>query len=83
MKMKHPLSGLALLEAISQNLNTVATAEPAGRGGGRRTAVGNATEAPRHSEAATTFMRRLLAAFVLTIVVFSEKLPVISDKEYG
>jgi len=57
-----------LLEAISQNCSVVATAKPA-RGGCRRAAVGNSIEAPRHSEATTTFIRRAIGPFVLTLCV--------------
>jgi len=57
-----------LLEAISQNCSVVATAKPA-RGGCRRAAVGNSIEAPRRSEATTTFIRRAMGPFVLTLCV--------------
>ena len=52
-----------LLEAISQNCGVVATALC------RRAAVGNSVEGSRHSEATTTFMTRVLGAFLLTLCV--------------
>ncbi len=63
MKTKHQRHRLILLEAISQNCNAVATALC------RRAAVGNSIEAPRHSEATTTFMKRVLGVFVVTLCV--------------
>ena len=52
-----------MLEAISQNCNAVATALC------RRAPVGNSIKAPRHSEATTTFMKRVLGAFALSLCV--------------
>src|SRR6266513_5133196 len=63
MKTKHPRHRLILPEAISQNCNAVAT------GLCRRAPVGNSIEAPRHSEATTTFMKRVLGAFALSLCV--------------
>ncbi len=54
MKTRHRPTRLMLLEAISQNCRTVATALL------RRAAMGNSSETPRHSEATTTSMPRLL-----------------------
>ncbi len=75
MKAKHQLSGLILLEAISQHSSAVATALC------RRAAVGNSIEAPRHSGATTTFMKRVLGAFVLAI--FFPSAPVVLAVEGG
>src|SRR5207247_4488189 len=63
MKTKHQRHRLILLEAISQNCNAVATALC------RRAPVGNSIKAPRHSEATTTFMKRDLGAFALSLCV--------------
>jgi hypothetical protein len=63
MKTRHRPTRLMLLEAISQNCSTVATALR------RRAATGNRSEMPRHSEATTTSMTRVLGAFLLTLCV--------------
>jgi hypothetical protein len=71
MKGKDPLHRQVVLEVVSQNRSAVATAEPARRGGCRRAGMSNSIEAPRHSEATTTFTKRVLGVFVLAIVISS------------
>lgn len=61
MKTRHRPTRLMLHEAISQNCSTVATALR------RRAAMGNSSETPRHSEATTTSMTRVLGAFLVTL----------------
>src|SRR5437667_10700971 len=63
MRARHRFTRLTLPKTSSQNGSAVATALC------RRAGVDNNIEAPRHSEATTRFVRRVLGALVLMILV--------------
>ena len=58
-----------LMQIMAVNHRGMSTEEPGRRGGCHRAAAGNSSKAPRPREATTTFMKRVLGAFVLAIFV--------------